>query len=409
MTDIVLVIGAVWPESNSSAAGQNMAALLQHFHCKGYTIHFASAAAESPHIDAQIKEICSLHAIVLNDSTFNNLVAAINPDVVIFDRFMTEEQFSARVRHQCPEALHILNTEDLHSLRHARHEAVKQGLPVKRAALNNAFSQREIAAILRSDISLIISAAEYQLLTDYFKVPAAQLVLFPLQQPLHSHAHSARFDERQHFISVGNFRHAPNWDAVLQLKQMWLAIKARIPSAELHIYGAYPPKKATQLHNHNQGFLVKGWAADIAGAMASARVCLAPLRFGAGIKGKLLTAAQHATPSITTAIGAEGLATVEDWPGAVAEADEHDAFVQHACTLYQSEADWLIASNKARQLTQSYQQLQQQSVTNLFTTISHIRPQIDAFRKELFLHSLLWHHSLRASQFMSQWIEAKNR
>jgi glycosyltransferase involved in cell wall biosynthesis len=409
MTEKVLVIGAVWPESNSSAAGQNMAALIKQFASHNYEIHFASAAVQSQHVDADLLHHCSVHPISLNDSAFDAFIDRLQPDLCIFDRFMTEEQFAARVRKCCPDALHILNTEDLHSLRHARHEAIKNGLTASDAKLNNVFSQREIAAILRSDISLIISSAEYRLLTEYYQVPAQQLQLYPLQQTLHRPSHLAEFKTRQHFITVGNFRHAPNWDAVLQLKQLWPAIRARLPGAEMHIYGAYPPKKATQLHNPKQGFLIKGWVDDIAGPMASARVCLAPLRFGAGIKGKLLTAMQYATPSVTTEVGSEGIASNEEWPGKVVNLATPDVFIDAACELYQSESLWQQASQQADALTVSYQQAQQQAQVSLFEKITATRQALPAIRQGLFLQSLLWHHSLRASQFMSQWIEAKNR
>ena len=409
MTEKVLIIGAVWPESKSSAAGQNMAALIKLFTARDYGIHFASAAAESLHMDNDLLHECALHSINLNDASFDTFVAQLNPAIVILDRFMTEEQFSARVKKHCPDALHILNTEDLHSLRHARHEAVKQGGSAQDAELNNAFSQREIAAILRCDISLIISSAEYGLLSDYYQVPEKQLQLFPLQQPLTSPPELPDYPVRQHFITVGNFRHAPNWDAVLQLKQLWPAIKARLPDAELHIYGAYPPKKATQLHNAKQGFIVKGWVDDIGKAMASARVCLAPLRFGAGIKGKLLTAMQYATPSVTTEIGAEGIACAKEWPGKVVSLTPPAAFIDAACDLYCEEAKWQQASQQANTVTAAYQHAQHQAQAALFEKIAGARNDLPAFRQGLFLHSLMWHHSLRASQFMSQWIEAKNR
>src|SRR5690606_24068137 len=93
------------------------------------------------------------------------------------------------------------------------------------------------------------------------------------------------FAAREHFIAIGNFRHEPNWDSVLWLKhQLWPLIRRRCAPLsdrlpELHIYGAYPPPKATQLHNPKEGFHIKGWAEDAGEVMRQARVCLAPLRF----------------------------------------------------------------------------------------------------------------------------------
>ena len=101
-------------------------------------------------------------------------------------------------------------------------------------------------------------------------------------------------------------------------------------TSELHIYGSYPPPKATALHNPKTGFHIKGWAKDAQEVMEQARVCVAPLRFGAGIKGKLLDAMKLQTPNVTSVIGSEGMLPQGElqWPGAVA--DDIDEFVEQA-------------------------------------------------------------------------------
>ena len=122
----VVVIGYVWPEPNSSAAGQNMQSIIERCLAANFNVTFLTAATDSEHkADLEATGV-SVKPIALNCSSFNTLLAQILPDVVIFDRYMTEEQFSWRVKEVCPNALRILNTEDLHSLRQARHDAVKQ-------------------------------------------------------------------------------------------------------------------------------------------------------------------------------------------------------------------------------------------------------------------------------------------
>lgn len=89
---------------------------------------------------------------------------------------------------------------------------------------------------------------------------------------------------------------------------LWPLIRRQLPGAQLHIYGAYTPPKATALHNPAQGFHVMNWAEDALQVMTAARICLAPLRFGAGIKGKLADAmVACGTPNITTPVGAEAM------------------------------------------------------------------------------------------------------
>ncbi len=96
---------------------------------------------------------------------------------------------------------------------------------------------------------------------------------------------------------MGNFKHAPNADAVWYLKNhIWKGIREKIPAAELHIYGAYPTQRILQMHDSKGGFMVKGYVEDAESAIQSIRVMLAPLRFGAGIKGKFVQAILNGTP-----------------------------------------------------------------------------------------------------------------
>lgn len=110
----LLIIGQVWPEPTSSAAGIRMIQLIDCFTINNYKIYFASAATKSEFsYDLKSKNIEEI-SIQLNDKSFDILIKELNPSTVIFDRFMTEEQYSWRVTENCPNALKILDTEDLH-------------------------------------------------------------------------------------------------------------------------------------------------------------------------------------------------------------------------------------------------------------------------------------------------------
>ena len=429
----IVVVGYVWPEPNSSAAGQNMLSIIERCLAANFNVTFLTAATDSEHKADLLAMGVNVQAVALNCSSFNTLIADIAPDVVIFDRYMTEEQFSWRVKEVCPNALRVLNTEDLHSLRQARHEAVKKHGDANLALLHSELAQREIASIIRSDLTLVISKKEIALLTEHYGVPSAQLQYHPLVVG-RSISSPPPFEQRSHFIHIGNFRHAPNWDAVLQLKQhLWPSIKQALPHAELHIYGAYPPKKATQLHNEKQGFLVKGWTKDVESVMTNAKVLIAPLRFGAGVKGKLLDAMRCGTPSITTWIGAEGIAqnnidansdmrAIEGdntahfqstlWPGALCDTDTSKAtvvqdYVAKSVALYEDEKAWNLANHQAASALNAFRQ--QQPQVSLIERISELKQELDNHRSTLFMQSLLWHQTLAASKYMSQWIEAKNK
>ena len=160
----MLIIGLVWPEPTSSAAGTRMLQLIDLFQTKNYEITFACAATKSdfsyPLQSKNVKEV----EIQLNNESFNAFVKDLNPDYVMFDRYMVEEQYGWRVSMECPQAIKILDTEDLHFLRYARQEAVKKGVEFSNQLLYTDHAKREIASILRSDITLLISSEEKDLL-----------------------------------------------------------------------------------------------------------------------------------------------------------------------------------------------------------------------------------------------------
>lgn len=213
------------------------------------------------------------------------------------------------------------------------------------------------------------------------------------------------FDERAHFMTIGNFRHAPNWDSVLHLQKLWPAIKKQLPEAQLHIYGSYPPKKATALNNPKTGFLVKGWAEDAIEVMKASRICLSPIRFGAGIKGKLLEAMLTQTPCVTTEMGAEGMHGTLPWHGKITTSDEE--FVAAAVALYKDQAAFKQAQQNGLNILHDRYNKDTLS-TRLLNKISNIQNNLAAHRTQNFYGQMLKHHTLRSTQYMSQWIEEKN-
>ncbi|WP_068545079.1 glycosyltransferase [Thalassotalea crassostreae] len=409
----VLVIGYVWPEPNSSAAGSHMMSILRLYKQQGWTVEFATPAQRTEHMINLDDEGITSNSITLNCDSFDQYVSDFAPDIVMFDRFMMEEQFGHRVDKQCPNALKILDTEDLQCLRNARHQAHKSERELVKADLHSDIAKREIAAILRCDISLIISSYEMALLNETFNISPSLLHYLPFMVDIdRCPSQTLTFEQRKHFMTIGNFRHAPNWDAVLYLQKIWPLIRKQLPDAELHIYGSYPPPKATALNNPKTGFLIKGWAEDAFEVMEQSRVCLAPIRFGAGIKGKLLDAMIMQTPSVTTSIGAEGMHQNNksnqsiQWPGSII--DDVEGFADAAIELYGDENNWQQAQNNCSKLlatTYDSKALGAQLIEKINATIE----QLDEHRLSNFTGAMLKHHTMASTKYMSQWIAAKNK
>ncbi|MDO6740002.1 MULTISPECIES: glycosyltransferase [Polaribacter] len=407
----ILIIGAVWVEPNSSAAGSRMLQLIDLFLKQNFIITFASTAQKSKNAFNLESLGITTVAIELNSSSFDDFIQKLKPDIVVFDRFMTEEQFGWRVAENCPNALRILDTEDLHFLRKVRYQQLKKGEKfTNEALLRSDDTKREIASILRCDLSIIISTYEMDLLKSVFKIDENLLYYLPFLLDKIDEHHTKKwksFEEREHFVFIGNFFHKPNIDAVLTLKnEIWSKIRKRLPEVEIHIYGAYINQQIKELHNSREGFIVKGYAENAQEIVKNARVVLAPLRFGAGIKGKLTEAMICGTPSVTSLIGVEGMTNELHWSGFVE--DDFTVFSKMAVILYVEKNTWKMAqSNGVKIINATYNK--QKIGKPFLNKIDVIKQNLEQHRTHNFLGSLLQHQTLQATKFMSKWIEAKNK
>ncbi|AJR03505.1 glycosyltransferase [Siansivirga zeaxanthinifaciens] len=405
----LLIIGFVWPEPNSSAAGSRMMQLISFFQSQNYIITFVSSCVKTESAFNLESIGVSQQFVELNNSSFDGFLKDLKPDVVLFDRFLTEEQFGWRVHENCPNAIRILDTEDLHGLRKGRTLAYKANKPFNKSFLFNDTSKREIASIYRSDLSLIISKAEMEILKSDFKVNDAFLLYLPfLLDEISDKTIKTLpiFESRKHFVTIGNFLHEPNYQAVLYLKEaIWPRIKKALPQAEMHIYGAYASQKVNQLNNKQERFFIKGYAEDAHKIMQNAKVCLAPLQFGAGLKGKLIDAMQNGTPCVMSSIAAEGMfgnlapnGFIEDNP---------ETFAEKAVQLYNDNLIWNAKQKNGFQIINTRfnkNAFQENFAATLYEFSNHLQEK----RLNNFTGQMLMHHTMQSTKFMSKWIEAKN-
>lgn len=449
----VLFIGLVWPEPTSSAAGKRILQLVKFFQENDFEVIFCSAASKSEasfdfsslchsehlilrelmleeSIDSSIRRndnVIKEFPIELNNASFNEFIQKINPDFVVYDRFVSEEQFGWRVSQECPNAIQILDTEDLHFLRSAREKAYKKKNEIN---LYNEITIREIASILRCDLSLIISEFEMNLLQNEFNISSELIHYLPfLENVCHSeergissleneisplHCVSVEmtkkfklksFQERKDFVFIGNFIHEPNWQTVLHLKKnIWPKIKAKLPEAKLNIYGAYPTQKVWDLHNEKEGFLVHGKAENALEVAGNARILLAPIPFGAGQKGKFIDAMQAGTPIATNSIGAESM--FDNLISGISEDNENE-FVDKTIELYKNENIWLNAQEIGFKILN--EKFNKDDFEGKFhERILDLELNLNEFRKRNFIGKILKHNSANALKYMSLWIEEKN-
>jgi glycosyltransferase involved in cell wall biosynthesis len=290
-------------------------------------------------------------------------------------------------------------------LRHGRQWALNENRAFELSDLISDISKREIASIFRSDVTLMVSEFEMDLLVNYFKVPKDILFYMPIFA--NAVIDVPTFDERSDFVFIGNFLHEPNWDAVRYLSSdIWPKIRAVLPDAKMLIYGAYATQKVLDLNNPKKHFHVLGRALDSLEVVKNSRVMLAPLRFGAGIKGKLIESMQCGTPNVTTSIGAEAMADGFSWNGNIV--DDPELFAAAAVALYQNEALW--KSNQSNGFEILNQKYKKNLYIDVFISYIHaISKDLSLHRQGNFIGLMLQHHSMTSTKYMSKWIEEKNK
>lgn len=387
-----------------------MLQLIDVFKYQDCKITYASTALKSDNaIDLSNLGIDTT-TIQLNNENFDMFIDKLQPNIVIFDRFIIEEQFGWRVAETLPNTIRILDTEDLHCLRRTREVALKENKKFNTLdLLKSDIAKREIASILRCDLSLIISTFEMEILKNLFKINSSILHYMPflLDKILDEQIDNLpKFEQRNNFYFIGNFIHKPNYDAVLYLKkEIWPLLSKELPKAELHIYGAYPSQKVLQLNQPKERFYIKGKLDNIK-KLKNYKICLAPLRFGAGIKGKLTEAMQYGTPSITTDIGAEGMHANLKWNGFIE--NTVTKIVSSAKELYTNSNTWEKAQNNGFTIINKL--YNKEIYKTAFTkNITEIKSNLKQHRASNFLGELLHHHTLKSVKYLSKWIEEKNK
>jgi glycosyltransferase involved in cell wall biosynthesis len=428
-----LILGYVWPETNASAAGLRDWAIMEHFRAAGWEVIYGSPAKENE-FSEKLKELgLRVFSCAANDPRFDGLIRELDPDVVVFDRFVTEEQFGWRVEENAPNALRVLDTQDLHCLRRAREAVHKQALrasspsgPVLEPSreqepqflLDYAGDDflREMSSIHRADLVWVISDFEQDLLRK-LGIADSQVELLRFSYPEPTPQKLPSFSERRHFVSIGNFRHPPNADAVRWMKQeIWPAIQrswrehADVAAfggsacPELHLYGAYPSKEGMALDDPKNGFRVFGPAQNQYETLGSYRVLLAPLRFGAGIKGKISDSWWCGTPVVTTSIGAEGMTGALPFPGKVLNGAME--FARAAVELHESPDEWARLQKSAFELMSAeYSRIKNHD--KLIESLVTAKQNLPERRRANWMGAMLRMNLHRSTKYFSRWIELK--
>ena len=249
---------------------------------------------------------------------------------VILSRVDVAREFVPLVKRHCPNALRVFDTVDLHFLRETRRAQVASDLAVSQA---DRLKQQELGVARACDVTVVVSSVERELLAREardLQVELVSLIVTPDRT-------EPAFSERQGMLYVANFHHPPNGDALEDyLRNIHQLVLSRLPDMRLTVIGAHVPERLQRMASDSVRFA--GPVADLRPMFAGARLSIAPLRYGAGIKGKVMTSLAYGVPAVTTTIGAEGMEVRhgED----ILIADTPDAFAAAVVSLHSDEQLW---------------------------------------------------------------------
>lgn len=259
-------------------------------------------------------------------------------DIVMLSRPNIAKKHLKNIRKYCRNANIVFDTVDLRSLRMSRLAALKQD---QRLSINAYLSkQTELSVAKACDATLVVSENEKNLLLD--EIPSLNIHvvsgIFDISLP------EKGFSHRENLMFLGSFSHLPNADGVgWFLKEIFPKIKEAIPGIKIFIVGDNSIQDIQALSSDDVIFT--GYVQDLCKLFNQCRVFVAPLRCGAGIKGKIYHSMSYGLPVVTTTIGAEGMGVIDGWN--VLIADDPALFSKKVIQLYQQEELWNTLSRNS--------------------------------------------------------------
>jgi 2-polyprenyl-3-methyl-5-hydroxy-6-metoxy-1,4-benzoquinol methylase/glycosyltransferase involved in cell wall biosynthesis len=333
---ITLVIDSIWPQPDHDAGSLFIINQLEALQRLGHQVVFSPTA--EPERPSSYRRALEEHDILCPVGVeFPSLEALLTNneglfDVIVLSRVNCGGRFYEQVRQHNSRAKIIFCPIDLHGVRELR----EGRLHLDQGALNKARTtlERELYLTRNTDATVVVSEAEHAYLAH--RVPGANVFHSPVLTHLDKEVPS--YSQRRHTIGIiGNFRHLPNIDAVeILLNELWPLLSARDPNLCLEIVGDSLPHQIQDSLEPRVTYL--GHLPTLDSWLASIKATVAPLRFGAGAKGKIVTSLSAGVPCVTTQIGAEGMKLVADKEIAIAETNEH--FVELLLTIVHEPATW---------------------------------------------------------------------
>jgi O-antigen biosynthesis protein len=272
--------------------------------------------------------------------SIRNVVEKMAPrsDVVLLYRSVVADRLFNRVRQAAPAARILFHPVDLSFLRMQRQADISRDPVLARHAEKTRVA--ELGWVVRADASIVVSAQELELLRVL--QPDAVVHHIPILREAPSNGGSPDrrepdFQSRKDFLFLGNFDHAPNVDAMLWfVSEVWPLVRAKGFADRFIIAGAAVPREIARLASDQ--IEVRGYVSDLGPLFDACRLSIAPLRYGAGVKGKIVSSLSLGVPVVASSMAAEGMGLrhQED----VLIADPPEAMADQIIGLYNDPGLW---------------------------------------------------------------------
>ncbi len=308
--------------------------LIREMQKQGCRVTFV--AENLQHLEPYVSRLQQLGVEVLYHPFVTSIEALIEErggefDVIVLARYYVASRWIEAVRKHAPRALLVLDTLDLHYLRHRRLAELEGSKSLAQSA--QVIYQQEIECIRRSDVTWVVSEVEREILAR--EVPRATVMV---QTNIHYVAGAGRpFAEREGILFVGGYRHPPNVDAAIwYAREIAPRLRERLPGVKSYILGSNPPRSVLDLGGED--LEVVGYVPDLEPWLERCRLSVSPLRYGAGVKGKINHSMSHGLPVVATTPSVEGMHLIEG--DEILVADDPERFAEAVARLYRDEALW---------------------------------------------------------------------
>jgi glycosyltransferase involved in cell wall biosynthesis len=252
-------------------------------------------------------------------------------DLVFLSRVNVASKYIHCVRQFAPQALVVFDTIDLHFLRGFRGAKVTGNLHLLRRALQA--KKEELTVAQEADCTLVVSPVEKTILEK--ECPGIKVHIVSLIQPVYGSARPS--SEREGIVFIGSFPHHPNVDAMTYFcNDVYPLLKEKIAGVKTTIIGSNPPAWLKKLRTED--FIVTDYVPDVAPYFSRCKLSIAPLRYGAGVKGKVLLSMSYGVPVVASSVAAEGIPVVAGRD--ILIGDNPDSFSDKVAELYHDESLW---------------------------------------------------------------------